>query len=276
MFVFLDEVNAAPHLGIFMTSQLACNSMCFAGLVTEAICHRSLNGQPIRPEITIVCACNPYRRRSEVASLSSAGLLPPSSAVVTESSELEGLVYRVHPLPATLLSFVFDFGSLDTVQEKGYIELMARAHLGDLLESEAEFSTMVEVISSSQSHLRGVYADTSVVSLRDVKRVIFLLRWFVGTMSNKGTLSAVMRSLILGLNHVYHLRLPTPAARATYWNLIRTSLEQCAAAEMLPSGMGFLISNGKIEAVVRQAQNAIASRMIIEPGISMNQVPCVL
>jgi hypothetical protein len=47
VWVFLDEVNTSTEIG----------------LLTEAITKRSLNGSPIHPNIQVLGAVNPYRKR---------------------------------------------------------------------------------------------------------------------------------------------------------------------------------------------------------------------
>lgn len=48
VFVFLDEINTCPHMG----------------LLCEAICHRSVKGRRIHEGICILAALNPYRKRN--------------------------------------------------------------------------------------------------------------------------------------------------------------------------------------------------------------------
>ncbi len=46
------------------------------------------------------------------------------------SDPLRNLVYRVHPLPESMIDFIYDFGSLSEHTESLYIKAMLRRQLG--------------------------------------------------------------------------------------------------------------------------------------------------
>ena len=56
---------------------------------------------------------------------------------------LSELVYRVHPLPESIVDHVFDFGALSQATERLYIKSMIKRALSDYIDEEA----MVEEVS---------------------------------------------------------------------------------------------------------------------------------
>ena len=120
--VFLDEVNTTNSMALFK----------------EIICDRSMNGVPLPPNIDIIAACNPYRLKKGLASTeaSSSGLLFNPHEASQENigsgirDPLKDLVYRVHPLPESMVDLVFDFGALTSDTEFLYISSMLRASVG--------------------------------------------------------------------------------------------------------------------------------------------------
>lgn len=104
MWLFLDEINTCDHLG----------------LISDVICHHQCKGKQLAPNLNILAACNPYRLRSDKSILTS-GL---QGKIKTD--HLSKLVYRVLPLPETMIDFVWDYGSLQKQDEKSYIERMVQ------------------------------------------------------------------------------------------------------------------------------------------------------
>jgi len=121
LIVFLDEVNT-------------CNCM---GLFKEMICDRSMNGRPLPSTIRIIAACNPYRLKRGLGAQEDtmAGLIFDHHAALHSETvggitdPLKDLVYRVHPLPESLVDYVFDFGALPPETERLYIKAMLKRQL---------------------------------------------------------------------------------------------------------------------------------------------------
>lgn len=123
--VFLDEVNT-------------CDSMA---LFKELICDRTLQGISLPKNFKVIAACNPYRRRNSSAEAMkhlSVGLTSSTGAstdVTTgvaedvEHIEMKDLVYRVFPLPESMMDHVYDFGALDADTEKLYVQPKLAKHL---------------------------------------------------------------------------------------------------------------------------------------------------
>jgi hypothetical protein len=151
---FLDEVNTCALLG----------------LVTELVCGGRLAGRPVHAGVTFVAAVNPYRLRATPAH--GAGLQHAAASV----DPLSRLVYRVHPLPETMLTHVWDFGRLSSGDEARYLDAMMRAPPAFLQRAHAALATALLV--ASHAFLAEHEADCASVSLRDPVRFRALAAWF--------------------------------------------------------------------------------------------------
>lgn len=137
--IFFDEVNT-------------CNAM---GCFKEMICDRTLNGVPIPDNMKIIAACNPYRLRTtkglyggeEMAGLvyDHHGATHSENVGTGIKDPLRNLVYRVHPLPESLIDYIFDFGALSSETEKIYIKSMLKKALAafnpEVEDDDAEATT---------------------------------------------------------------------------------------------------------------------------------------
>ena len=104
LWVFLDEINT-------------CNSM---GLICEIMTKKTCLGKPLPDNIFFIAACNPYRYSTRGDEELNALELNDENI---EKKNLK-LVYKVNPLPFSLLNFVFNFGKLTEEDEKSYIRNM--------------------------------------------------------------------------------------------------------------------------------------------------------
>lgn len=232
--VFLDEINT-------------CNCM---DLFKEIVCDRSVNGTILPQNLKIIAACNPYRLRTglargkEIAGLSyfHSTLSSPENVGTGIKDPLENLIYRVHPLPESIIDHVFDFGSLSVETEGLYVRAMLREKLstfysghialsnGVEYDSLNQFGEFVEVFSElicdAQECIRNLSnGERSSVSLRDVSRCVQIFLWFGKHFSNsRGSREGwgltdfytmkpcahkgIRRALILSLAYCYYARLP--------------------------------------------------------------------
>ena len=114
--LFFDEANTTEAIG----------------LIKEIMCDLTCNGRQIdlKNGLKIVAAVNPYRKHSDemIAKLEEAGLGFYMSASDTKEKlghiPMRQLVYRVQPLPASMIPLVWDFGQLDANTECVYITQM--------------------------------------------------------------------------------------------------------------------------------------------------------
>eukprot|EP00750_Incisomonas_marina_P010789 INCI16307.8.p1 GENE.INCI16307.8~~INCI16307.8.p1 ORF type:complete len:4556 (+),score=887.02 INCI16307.8:48-13670(+) len=151
--VFLDEVNT-------------CNSMA---LFKEVTCDRTLEGVPLPQNLTVIAACNPYRLRKhtldadkhlgtglvygkQAAGDGTVGQLDNIEEVSGITDPLEDLVYRVHPLPESMVDHVFDFGSLSAETEQLYINSIIKTQL-KLYVSEEEEQKQIQELAAQAKQL---------------------------------------------------------------------------------------------------------------------------
>lgn len=100
--LFFDEANSTEAIGI----------------IKEIMCDNRINGVPLEQNtgLKIIAACNPYKKHSQeiINNFEKSGL--GFYVDIEETKEKLGdvpmrhLVYRVQPLPASMLPLIWDFG----------------------------------------------------------------------------------------------------------------------------------------------------------------------
>ena len=192
LWVFLDEINT-------------CKSM---GLISEILCKRTYQGNPIPENIAFIAACNPYRidnnNKKNRNGLNAANAQKEirnnlkdqkEKDKVKNSSNNCPLVYAVNPLPHSLLNFVFDFGRVSDEDEKKYIiniidEIQTeyfKKYKSETFTDE-DFKNIknlaVEMIVESQRFIRE-NNDVSSVSLREIRRFNIFFEFFYDYLRKK-------------------------------------------------------------------------------------------
>ncbi|XP_052062678.1 E3 ubiquitin-protein ligase rnf213-alpha-like isoform X2 [Mytilus californianus] len=170
--LFFDEANTTEAIGV----------------IKEIMCDKSLGGKPINlhERLKIVAACNPYRKHSDelIKRLEQAGLGYHVDADKTTDKlgrvPMRRLVYRVQPLPQSMLPLVWDFGQLKTEVEEMYIKQMVRRYVknGELPDIQGLETVLSKILTVSQDFMRQQKDECSFVSLRDVERVLQVMSWF--------------------------------------------------------------------------------------------------
>ena len=117
----VKEVYEEKKIWVFFDELNTCKSM---DLLSEIICKHSYYGKLLPENIIFIGACNPYRK----AKHKRIGLKINNDNLNYEESDL---IYTVNPLPHSLLNFVFDFGSLNSEDEKKYIKNMVKGLIND-------------------------------------------------------------------------------------------------------------------------------------------------
>ncbi|KAL6095331.1 uncharacterized protein ACO6RY_16557 [Pungitius sinensis] len=154
--------------------------------IKEILCDQSMKGEPLKADsgLKIIAACNPYRKHSPemVKRLERAGLGYRVRADETEDRlgkvPLRQLVYRVHPLPASMVSLVWDFGQLSDSTELSYIkQIVQKQVVNHRLPGDCK-DIISNVLAASQKYMRSRKNECSFVSLRDVERSMKVLVWF--------------------------------------------------------------------------------------------------
>ena len=229
--VFLDEINTCAHMGLF----------------SEIIIKHSINGQKIPDFVHIIAALNPYRVRTNI--VQSTGLIYNANNTVNDP--MKNLVYRVYPIPETIESFIFDFGSLTATTENLYIKTMMKNTFKEpnIKIGEKDYN-IIEIVSDlicvAQNFIRTIEDDTSSVSLRDAKRCIDLISFFDNTDSRI--------SIILSIAFAYYFRLPTSDLRHEFATLI----------------VHEWFENMTFEQVVENEKNKFVSNFTTDSEIAMN------
>eukprot|EP00929_Paragymnodinium_shiwhaense_P043162 TRINITY_DN22233_c0_g2_i1.p1 TRINITY_DN22233_c0_g2~~TRINITY_DN22233_c0_g2_i1.p1 ORF type:complete len:3205 (-),score=983.73 TRINITY_DN22233_c0_g2_i1:80-9475(-) len=135
--VFFDEINAANCMALF-------NS-----LIVDRV-HR---GRRLPDNVRIVSCCNPYRLRQnkeleDMALTYDSGEGGDASGI---TDPMKNLVYRVHPLPESMVDVLTDFGALTEKSESIYIrailakELLPPKTLEDEKRAKAEAAKKAKV-----------------------------------------------------------------------------------------------------------------------------------
>eukprot|EP00762_Andalucia_godoyi_P005385 ANDGO_08381.mRNA.1 Putative uncharacterized transmembrane protein DDB_G0290641 len=273
VWLFFDEINTSVHLG----------------LLNDVVCHRRIRDRAILPPVSLLCACNPYRRR--VGEAVSAGLnirikrleRPEFAQRRDKSTEL---VYRVHPLPETMMEYVWDFGRLDDVEEERYIEAMVLKKIADSeAMKNADFlqdnrnHLVVQLVIRAQRFVKAVEADAAV-SLRDVNRFLLLLEFFsehLVPLLRSGALMTGydyhhfyrvsnvpnwLRATVLALGHAYHARLPTVEARKLFADTI--------VAVMNKSEIASLVDGTLFQNIIHIEGLSYLSMMVLDQEVAPN------
>jgi hypothetical protein len=231
--LFFDEANTTEAIG----------------LIKEIMCDLTCNGRPIDTQngLKLVAAVNPYRKHSDkmIEKLEEAGLGFFVSANDSRDKlghiPMRQLVYRVQPLPSSLLPLVFDFGQLDSQAETVYImQMLLKATRTDVIPrgmDEATIEGLRNLLSRSQEFMRNQRDECGFVSLRDIERCIRVMSWFFkrkdlifAEMNSKKikdmddsyqtNLSDINRAFVLALIVCYHSSLYNKETRARYRKLI--------------------------------------------------------
>ncbi|XP_060127041.1 E3 ubiquitin-protein ligase RNF213-like [Zootoca vivipara] len=154
--------------------------------IKEVLCDRTVEGQPLvrNSGLQIIAACNPYRKHTGemIQRLESSGLGYRVKAEETKeklgSIPLRQLVYRVHALPPSMIPLVWDFGQLNNVTEKLYIQQMVQRLTSSIPMSDVELQLITDVLFQSQTYMRQRNDECSFISLRDVERCVEVFKWF--------------------------------------------------------------------------------------------------
>ncbi|KAL3881511.1 hypothetical protein ACJMK2_027943, partial [Sinanodonta woodiana] len=196
-----NTVQYGPHMYTVLFFDEA-NTTEAIGMIKEIMCDRSMEGRSLDQcqNLKFVAACNPYKKHSEdlIKRLEQAGLGYHVDADKTTDRlgrvPMRRLVYRVQPLPQSLLPLVWDFGQLNTQIEDLYIRQMVRRYIRNdrLPNIPGLIEVISEVLTASQDFMRQQEDECSFVSLRDVERVLNVLSWLYAQSQEGRTLFNTM------------------------------------------------------------------------------------
>jgi len=285
--MFFDEINASNCLATFKS------------LVMD----RMLGNTCLPDNVLIVAACNPYRLRKscELEEVALVFKHDPESAALGITDPMKRLVYRVRPLPVSLLDVVYDFGALSENSEQLYTggilrhELRMARHANEeaMANYESFMALLQKLICASQRFTRESRGgDMSVTSMRDIARVAKVFKWFYvhyGFLCGTGpppdasidvgasqlhlevgpTNHDVLGSLLLlTLGYCYYSRL-TREERAQYLALISA---ECVSASCQASGFPLAASSAdQIRGALEKCQRDLVGQMNLGTGIALNE-----
>eukprot|EP01130_Rhizamoeba_saxonica_P005883 TRINITY_DN2328_c0_g2_i1.p1 TRINITY_DN2328_c0_g2~~TRINITY_DN2328_c0_g2_i1.p1 ORF type:complete len:3185 (-),score=755.13 TRINITY_DN2328_c0_g2_i1:18-8699(-) len=260
VYIFFDEINT-------------CNSMA---LFKNIVCDGFMNGFKLPRNLKFIAACNPYRLIDEAdQERERIGLVfehHQSNEIIPDP--LAKLVYRVHPLPETIIEYVWDFGSLPADVEKLYIHSLlnkkfkVRRRTKHFRKSFVSFFT--EMIVVSHKFMRETGFTTS---LRDVNRCVTLLNWFQESFHNRAKfgervpsdVEILRRSFVLALTHCYHSRLNEK--RRAYREAITRACNRTPP-------FALRLNPGDFFKIYYREQRYYAEQMITGKGIALNEALC--
>ena len=254
--LFFDEANTSHTIG----------------LIKEILCDRRIDGNQIPTDIRLqfITACNPYRKHTPemISKLASAGLGMLTGGKIAKEHfgdiPLRDLVYRVIPLPQSLLPLVWDFGKLSSETENSYIIEIINLHLtGETFTQLHDFcNSTAKVLSAVQEYMRERRDECSFVSLRDVERTVRVMLWFYKLIPKfriePTDMSLVTYSLILSLSVCYRAKLKD-----------RTAFDSCLIASLVSP----LSSIKKVSIIGREidrCQTCLVNLMKIPEHIARN------
>ena len=236
--VFLDEINTS----------------CTLGLLKEIIVDHSFNGDMLEDNIVVIAACNPNRK----------SLSQTKSREIDLGRSWASGHYQVKKLPESLSLMTWDYGSLNTEQEKEFI--YHRILMMDSRVSDWMALSMTEVISCSHESIRtlarehleerfeaqttndAILRAKSVVSLRDIQRVFHLINFFLHDYT-LGSNGEFRKAMLIAVGMVYYLRLDS-RARAKFVRQLESlpteKSQHDRMLEVLDSAMNLLIETTEV------------------------------
>jgi hypothetical protein len=285
--VFFDEINAANCMALFKT----------------VIIDRVYGNKVIPPSIRIISCCNPYRIR-KTNELEQVALVYQHQTTNNPMLDpMKSLVYRVHPLPESLIDVVSDFGALSERSEELYINSIIRKELSSVDQPGGadgqepnDFDTFLDafrdLLCQSQSFVREVNGgERSVVSMRDIARAARVFKWFLTqyfrlrgeeniavTIDEDGVMTLpitpdtkphLRNAVILTLGYCYHARLNRDQ-RWGYRSRICTTWSKMLPER--PSVQWLELDNAnEFNSMLIKTQREFVSEMDLGEGIALNE-----
>ena len=243
------------------------NSTEAVGTIKEIMIDHTVNGKRIDLDygLRFIATCNPYKkhsdeviRRFEESSLGYFGHSHDQDHHLTgvETISMRDLVYRVQPLPESLLRIVFDFGTLSVESEKKYIEKIIKKKF--LKEQDRDIDAFVSAIAKAQNYLKD--KEHVITNLRDIRRVLIVFDWFrsiidhiINNLDNK-----IYDSLILSLLFCYYTSILNMDNKKHF----RQTIAECFNDPKIDE---IYISN-----LTEKCQNGLLKSFKVPSGIALN------
>ena len=164
----------------------------------------------ISKKVTFLAACNPYKKRDKKYSkgLVHKKLLDDPMSMLKYrflpffffSSFIDFFFFRVFPLVPFSLDYIIDFGEIQMPTQKLYIKQMVIN--SGIFQDQKFLNIAIEVLHHSQQ----IADKDDTVSMRDIRRCVNLMSWFmVEDPSFQNNSPKEKRSIILALTICYFL-----------------------------------------------------------------------
>jgi hypothetical protein len=158
VWVFFDEFNTS------------CLQSIVAEIMLDRICPIDLDIYNIPENIIFISCCNPYRMKTKKSDV---GLVPKTTDNL--------LSHRVYPIPERLINFIWDFGQLSDEDEYKHLVSIIQADNIFKEEEQDDLRRFCNMVYCAHKFVRDI-EERSGVSLRDIKRVLVIYKWFSKTL----------------------------------------------------------------------------------------------
>lgn len=173
--VFMKKVvtEAKSNLGrvwvLFDEFNTSCLQSIVAEIMLDRVCSIDSSIYKIPENIVFLSCCNPYRMKNKMTNV---GLVARTSSVV--------LSHRVYPIPERLIDYVWDFGQLTEEDERSILRGIVQSEklFENSPQKQDSFGT---VLYDCHKFVRDI-EERSGVSLRDIKRVLRMYKWFLNVL----------------------------------------------------------------------------------------------
>jgi hypothetical protein len=189
VWILFDEFNTSPLQSIV------------AEIMQDKVCSVDADIATIPENLVFVACCNPFQLREKKSDL---GLIPDTAD--------NRLSHKVYIVLESLLNYVWDFGMLTEKDEKNHIFSIIEAEpiFGKAGKSEKDF--LKNVVYEAHKFVRNF--EKGGVSLRDIKRVVNIVKWAhkytqlaMKHLGFKKSKDAIIAAVLITVNICYGLRM---------------------------------------------------------------------
>ncbi|GIQ79813.1 hypothetical protein KIPB_000512, partial [Kipferlia bialata] len=185
--LFFDEINASPH-----------STEIMAGVLSG-----KFRGTSLPPCVSVVMAVNPLRTCHK------------ENAMLRSMTHKVPYVFRVNPMPESMLQCMIDFGGLAAEDEKDYVLEMLKTAAAANPTLGIDDRLIQKVVATHQAAKEKSRGYSFSVSLRDINRFVSLLKVarvvFAPMVEDRRGSASEVEAFVLHLTYV--LRIPDPASR---------------------------------------------------------------
>ncbi|CAF3346168.1 unnamed protein product [Rotaria sp. Silwood2] len=253
LWVFLDEFNTTPNIG----------------LLKEIVCEKSFLGKTLPKNMIFLGACNPQRcKNNQKETGDDIGIKKHHYEILRQINTLNpSSLYSVVTIPETMLEYIWDYGYLDEITEKSYVQAIVNA-CENLTTDHNWFHCIVTLIVESHKFYRE-YEDVSSVSLRDVVRFCRFYNWcYKFPISNEDgqvlfafSINRIEHASLIALFLCYYFRLNSSIKRQEYLSKIEIFIKN-----LKPN-----ISCDALNKILHKEKMSLIKRMDLPKGTAQNR-----